>query len=507
MHIAIYRAYRPKFFRDVIGQEKITDTLKNEVATGRIAHSYLFTGSRGTGKTTCAKILSKAINCPDMKDGEPCGVCDICTGIDDGTILDVCEIDAASNSSVEDVRALREEAFYTPVRTKYKVYILDECHRLSPNAFDALLKIMEEPPEHIVFILATTEVHKVLPTILSRCQRFDFMRVSPATIGRRIEQIAQMEGFSITADGAEMLGRLGEGAVRDSLSILDKCLSVSNDLTVEVIQKITGITDDKNLLELIAAVSYGDFETMLALTKRFYDESKDFAVLCSQLIGLYRDLMYSKLKVPNAQSATVGIERSEIDALASKLTNEGILMAMKQLCKCRDEMGRVIDARTQLEITLSELTMVSLMPTENAVAKVQKSVPVKHEAVKHIDKEKKRPDVDEITPHQGALACWDEVLSQLQKHNPMLCGTLTDSKAYLEGKYVLIDADNPIFFDMIKSNKSNGESIKKAISDVMGEVHPIGPYKRSRVEKNANDRVAEMLEKAKELGIETQIEG
>ncbi len=182
-------------------------------------------------------------------------------------------------------------------------------------------------------------------------------------------------------------------------------------------------------------------------------------------------------------------------------------MAMKQLCKCRDEMGRVIDARTQLEITLSELTMVSLMPTENAVAKVQKSVPVKHEAVKHIDKEKKRPDVDEITPHQGALACWDEVLSQLQKHNPMLCGTLTDSKAYLEGKYVLIDADNPIFFDMIKSNKSNGESIKKAISDVMGEVHPIGPYKRSRVEKNANDRVAEMLEKAKELGIETQIEG
>lgn len=499
MHMAIYRTYRPRFFRDVIGQDKITQTLINEVSSGKIAHSYLFAGSRGTGKTTCAKILAKAINCPNAKDGEPCGVCDICTGIDDGTILDICEIDAASNSGVDDVRALRDEAFYTPVRTKYKVYILDECHRLSGNAFDALLKIMEEPPEHVVFILATTEVHKVLPTILSRCQRFDFMRVPPEVIAQRILEISQAEGFDISREGAEMLGRLGEGAVRDSLSILDKCLAMSKNLTCEEIQRITGIADDKNLLDLIVAVSKGNFEEMLTLTKKFYDESKDFSVLCSQLIGLYRDLMYAKLKVPNVISVIPGIEKQEIDKVLPSISYSMILKSMKNLCACRDEMGRVVDARTQLEIALSELAMAS-----SGVAVTEDKDKIKP---KEHHKEKSVAATQKEDHHSGdKLECWDEILQSLQKINPLLSGTLIGSSAYLEGKYVLIDADNPIFFDMIKTNKSNGEDIKKAISGVMNEIHPIGPYKNKSSKSKENDRVLEMIEKASELGIETQIE-
>ncbi|MDY4191819.1 MAG: DNA polymerase III subunit gamma/tau, partial [Oscillospiraceae bacterium] len=250
MYQALYRKYRPKSFDDVVGQEHITSTLKNEVLTGKIAHAYLFCGSRGTGKTTCAKILAKAVNCPDLRDGSPCGECEICRGIDDGSLLDVLEIDAASNNGVDNIRQLREDAFFTPSMAKYRVYIIDETHMLSTGAFNALLKIMEEPPSHVLFILATTEAHKVPATILSRCQRFDFHRIKSGDIARYLEKIAGKEGVELTHDGALLIGRLSDGGMRDAVSLLDQCISQGSRITAELVSRTAGLAGSRPVLEL-----------------------------------------------------------------------------------------------------------------------------------------------------------------------------------------------------------------------------------------------------------------
>ena len=234
MYQALYRKYRPQTFDDVVGQNAVTQTLKNQLITGKLSHAYLFTGSRGTGKTTCAKILAKAVNCLDPVDGNPCGVCAACRGIDSGSVLDVQEIDAASNNGVDNVRSIRDDAIYPPVEVKKRVYIIDEVHMLSMSAFNALLKTIEEPPEHLMFILATTELNKVPATILSRCQRFAFRRPTAEDITGRINYVAYQEGIDITAEAAELLGRLADGAFRDGLSLLDQCASASvGTLTVE----------------------------------------------------------------------------------------------------------------------------------------------------------------------------------------------------------------------------------------------------------------------------------
>lgn len=227
MYKALYRKYRPQLFADVVGQPQVTVTLKNELMAGRISHAYLFTGSRGTGKTTCAKILAKAVNCLDPQDGDPCGACPVCRGLDDGSILDVVEIDAASNNGVDSIRALIEESNFTPANAKYRVYIIDEVHMLSVAAFNALLKTLEEPPAHVIFILATTEVHKLLPTILSRCQRFDFRRIAPEDIAERLELVCEKEHVEIDRDAAMLIAVTADGGMRDALSILDQCIGRS----------------------------------------------------------------------------------------------------------------------------------------------------------------------------------------------------------------------------------------------------------------------------------------
>ena len=231
MYQALYRKWRPKAFADVIGQEHITETLRRQVAEGRTSHAYLFTGTRGTGKTTCAKILAKAVNCESPVDGDPCGKCPSCLGIDSGSFLDVLELDAASNNGVDQVRALRDEAVYSPANVKKRVYIVDEVHMLSTAAFNALLKILEEPPEHLMFILATTELHKVPATILSRCQRFSFRRIRPEDVARRLRFVAEQERIDLRPDGAEVLSRLADGALRDGLSLLDQCAAAGGPST------------------------------------------------------------------------------------------------------------------------------------------------------------------------------------------------------------------------------------------------------------------------------------
>ena len=294
MYQVLYRKYRPRFFADVYGQDHVTSTLKNEIKEGRISHAYLFTGSRGTGKTTCAKILAKAVNCPNAVDGEPCNACEICKGLDSGTIYDVVEIDAASNNGVDNIRDLREEVNYTPTRGKYRVYIIDEVHMLSTGAFNALLKTLEEPPAHVIFILATTEVHKLPATILSRCQRFDFKRIQPETMAVRLQQVAGLEGMELAPDAATLIARIADGALRDGLSILDQCAGRSKQITAQLVSEVAGLAGREALYRLSDAVLARDSSAAVEELAQLHENSYDMERLCVEMINHFRNFMMVK---------------------------------------------------------------------------------------------------------------------------------------------------------------------------------------------------------------------
>lgn len=294
MYQVLYRKYRPRVFADVYGQDHVTSTLKNEIKEGRISHAYLFTGSRGTGKTTCAKILAKAVNCPNAVDGEPCNACEICKGLDSGTIYDVVEIDAASNNGVDNIRDLREEVNYTPTRGKYRVYIIDEVHMLSTGAFNALLKTLEEPPAHVIFILATTEVHKLPATILSRCQRFDFKRIQPETMAVRLQQVAGLEGMELAPDAATLIARIADGALRDGLSILDQCAGRSKQITAQLVNEVAGLAGREALYRLSDAVLARDSSAAVEELAQLHENSYDMERLCVEMINHFRNFMMVK---------------------------------------------------------------------------------------------------------------------------------------------------------------------------------------------------------------------
>lgn len=294
MYQVLYRKYRPRVFADVYGQDHVTSTLKNEIKEGRISHAYLFTGSRGTGKTTCAKILAKAVNCPNAVDGEPCNACEICKGLDSGTIYDVVEIDAASNNGVDNIRDLREEVNYTPTRGKYRVYIIDEVHMLSTGAFNALLKTLEEPPAHVIFILATTEVRKLPATILSRCQRFDFKRIQPETMAVRLQQVAGLEGMELAPDAATLIARIADGALRDGLSILDQCAGRSKQITAQLVSEVAGLAGREALYRLSDAVLARDSSAAVEELAQLHENSYDMERLCVEMINHFRNFMMVK---------------------------------------------------------------------------------------------------------------------------------------------------------------------------------------------------------------------
>ncbi|MDO5448424.1 MAG: DNA polymerase III subunit gamma/tau [Clostridia bacterium] len=283
MYQALYRKWRPQVFADVVGQDHITTTLMNEIETGRHSHAYLFTGSRGTGKTTCAKIFAKAVNCEHPINGDPCNECETCKGIDSGAIMDVIEIDAASNNGVDNIRDIRDEANFTPVNGKYRVYIIDEVHMLSTGAFNALLKTLEEPPAHVKFILATTEVHKLPATILSRCQRFDFKRITPEDIAKRLAYVAGEEGLELEADAAMLIARLADGALRDALSILDQCIGHSRHITLDVVNATVGLAGKEYLFALSASILNKDSASALAQINTLHNNSCDMERLCNEL--------------------------------------------------------------------------------------------------------------------------------------------------------------------------------------------------------------------------------
>ncbi|MDE6726669.1 MAG: DNA polymerase III subunit gamma/tau [Oscillospiraceae bacterium] len=356
MYLALYRKYRPRTFDDVISQEHITTTLKNQVANGTAAHAYLFTGSRGTGKTTCAKIMAMAVNCLSPKDGSPCLECERCREIMSGEATDIVEMDAASNNGVDDVRRLRDEVAYTPVSCKFRVYIIDEVHMLSPAAFNALLKTLEEPPPHVKFILATTELHKVPATISSRCQRFEFRRVDIAESTKRLLDVAEKESVSLDKDAAELISRLSDGGMRDALSILDRCISADEHITSQTVRECAGVADNKHLFAFSEMVAQNDVSGCIRLLGELHKNSKDLSLVIDELSEHYRDLMLYKTAPNDADLlAALPDDHAMIAELSAMYDLENILRCLTLLQQCADNIGKTKQRKTLAEMCLVKM--------------------------------------------------------------------------------------------------------------------------------------------------------
>lgn len=352
---ALYRKYRPRTLDEVCGQDHITETLKAQVASGRLSHAYLFIGTRGTGKTSCAKILAKAVNCEHPVNGNPCCQCAACRGIDDGTVMDVVEIDAASNNGVDNIRALRDEAVFSPASVKKRVYIVDEVHMLSIAAFNALLKILEEPPEHLMFILATTELRKVPATILSRCQRYSFRRLDAEVISKRLDYIAAQEGFNLTEGASKLLARLADGGMRDAISLLDQCSSAPV-IDENAVLEATGLAGNRRVADLLSAISENDAVAALDVFSSLWRDGKDPASLLSDLCALMRDVLLSELAPRGGVSLMSGAyDAKTISGFARVFTKEELLRNMQ---RAQDAIAALRDSPSPR--TCVELCLVSL---------------------------------------------------------------------------------------------------------------------------------------------------
>jgi len=356
MYQALYRKWRPRRLGDVVGQPHVTETLRTQVESGRLSHAYLFTGTRGTGKTTCAKILAKAVNCEHPRNGDPCNVCGTCRGIEDGSILDILEIDAASNNGVDHIRALRDEAVYSPAAARMRVYIIDEVHMLSTAAFNALLKILEEPPAHLLFILATTELQKVPATILSRCQRFSFKRILPEEITARLLYVAGEEKIDLTADGAVLLARLADGALRDALSLLDQCAAEGGTVDAARVLGTLGLSGNFETAALLESTLAGDAAAALTRLDALYEAGKDLRALLGELAALCRDLLVVKT-APKGGGAllTGGYGDDTLSRLAALAEKRRLLQMLSRLQTAQTGLLRGVNQRTETELCLLQL--------------------------------------------------------------------------------------------------------------------------------------------------------
>ncbi|MDD2361904.1 MAG: DNA polymerase III subunit gamma/tau [Oscillospiraceae bacterium] len=532
MYQMLYRKWRPQSFSQVYGQPMITAALKNELKTGRIAHAYLFTGSRGTGKTSCAKILSKAVNCLNPQEGDPCNQCAICHGIDDETVLDVVEIDAASNNGVDNIRDLREEVNFTPAVAKYRVYIIDEVHMLSAGAFNALLKTLEEPPGHVIFVLATTEVHKLPATILSRCQRFDFGRIPPEDISERIKYIAQQEQFTITDEAAFLVARISDGSMRDALSLIDQCLSQGHEMTVDTVAKAAGLAGRDYLFELSSAVRTGDSGAALALIGRLYNASLDMERLCAELIDFYRNLMVIKsVSQPESLIIVPTDELKQLGEEAAAYQLPAILHCMDILQASLESLRSGASRRVGMEMAVLKLCspeldtdIQSLLRRIKALEVAVKSGNIKvneqaeeKQLEKLVNKHKKK---DEATPPPAVAPAddhdvpevveteftgWNDVITILEDSCPPLFGVLQNSTAVLRGNIVLIDTDNEMFKSLV-SRDGNTAKLAEAIKSVSGKQYRIGIMKKpnARVDES-NDPLSSFIRASMEMGVNLEV--
>ena len=420
MYQALYRKWRPKTFADVIGQEHITETLRRQVAEGRTSHAYLFTGTRGTGKTTCAKILAKAVNCEAPADGDPCGKCPACLGIDSGGFLDVLELDAASNNGVDQVRALRDEAVYSPANVRKRVYIVDEVHMLSTAAFNALLKILEEPPEHLMFILATTELHKVPATILSRCQRFSFRRIRPEDVAKRLAFVAQQERIDLRPDGAEVLSRLADGALRDGLSLLDQCAAAGGTIDAAAVLDALGLAGNLQTARLMELILARDAQGALLLLDELYKGGKDMGAVLSELSTLTRDLLLRKT-APKGGAALLsgGFDAAALDRLGRGVPASRFLHLASTLQTASAELYASVNRRLDTELCLLRLCDESLSGDLTALEARVSRLEDNQSAWAELAR---RPAAPSAPPPDPALSPdpppWEEPTAQAQDPSP-----------------------------------------------------------------------------------------
>lgn len=545
MYQVLYRKYRPKVFSDVYGQDHVTSTLKNEIKNGRVSHAYLFTGSRGTGKTTCAKILAKAVNCEHNIDGEPCNECEICKGLDNGSIYDVVEIDAASNNGVDNIRELRDETNYAPSRGKYRVYIIDEVHMLSTGAFNALLKTLEEPPAHVIFILATTEVHKLPATILSRCQRFDFKRIQPETMAVRLKEVAGLEGLSLDDDAAVLIARIADGALRDGLSILDQCAGRSKEINSDLVSEVAGLAGREAMYKLSDCIANSDSNTAMSIISDLYQNSFDMERLCVEMINHFRNFLVAKtVRKSRELIICTDDEYNTILEASKNFTVESIVfaldlfqntlvtikggasarieveMAFIKLCepKMDESIASLLDRISKLETAIK--SGVKVQPTQTAVPAPKKEEYVPREESKPQPKAEPAPvpipepeptSVEEEEPvqeqqpvvetppieHKTAppaanpnetveFTQWGDFMDVLHRTNIPLFGVLSGSKGYVRGEFFLLDSPNPAVRDFIKL-PIHSKSIKAALLEVTGVHYKLGLFKR-QTEQSAPKR-------------------
>ena len=525
---ALYRKYRPKRFSDVIGQDAICAALKNQVSSGKVSHAYMLTGIRGTGKTTLAKILSKAVNCPNQKDGEPCCECDVCRGIDTGAILDVTEIDAASNNSVDDIRQLKEESSFAPAVCRYRIYIIDEVHMLTPNAWAALLKIIEEPPAHIMFILATTDIQKVPATILSRCQRFDLHRISAGDIQGYIKGVAEKENIEITDGAAARLSRMADGAMRDALSLLDTCASTGAAIDEDLVIRLTGTIDRSYLFRMADYIIESDLTGLTGLLSDLYKGSMEPVRLCNELMKHYRNLLVAGLGCSDVLTEYSDEERAELAEHAKKYSRRSIFRVMDLLKELGTALQTSTDKRLTCEIMLMSLAN-SFAAQDEPVREERhsfenvkpvigtKELKVQSSEEKPEERRQIQPQAEKntqeaqktarITPVDG----WHKVIASID--DGLLGGFLADTSAYLDEKRLLISG-NDMFFSFMREHPEANTKLKECISRVLGIQRPIGPYRETDaavraaaaekrlLEEETEKRIDDLIKTAEENGVE-----
>ncbi len=544
MYQVLYRKWRPKVFADVSGQPQVTITLKNELKSARINHAYLFTGTRGTGKTTCAKILAKAVNCLNPQDGDPCGECEICKGIEEGSVMDIAEIDAASNNGVDNIRTIIEEAAFTPTKAKYRVYIIDEVHMLSAGAFNALLKTLEEPPSHVVFILATTEVHKLPATILSRCQRFDFHRISAQDLANRLKYVAERENVQLDDDASMMIASVADGAMRDALSLLDRCIGVSTSITAEVVHTTAGLAGKEHLFKITDCIINKNTQSVLEIVEQLHNESKDMGRLCEELIDHFRTLMLLKtMGNPDSLLIMSAQDKDRAREQSKSIQLENIVYIMDILQSSYDRIFRGSNKRTEIELALIKLTSPQLdtsvealiariakleraikrgvQPTtqavqpqspdyNNMVQQPQQYIPENKNQEVYSEKPQVKAvakqatmDYEEIVKNAVPMEDWQEVLDIIKKYSITIATSFKNTRAYISGDYILIDSQNELAFNLLKQ-PTQRERMREAIKEVTGRAYKLGPYKRVEQKAQQEDPMANLLQKAKQVGVEVE---
>lgn len=480
----LYRKWRPKVFDDVIGQPQVTQTLKNELKAKRIAHAYLFTGSKGTGKTTCAKILAKAINCLKPVENNPCGVCQNCKGIEEGNILDVIEIDAASNNGVDNIRELRETATFTPSSAKYRVYIIDEVHMLSIGAFNALLKILEEPPEYVVFILATTEVHKLPATILSRCQRFEFKRIPVEIIAKRLEFIAEQENLKLNEDAALMIARLCDGAMRDALSLLDQCMSKSSFIDTSLVCNTAGNIKKEHLDALANCILNKNTTNAIEIINELYNNSKSMILLCEELMAYFRDIML--LNTMKNPEKLISYSKEDLDKMRDFSNNfnlDEILSILNELHETLQKLNKGSALKIQMEMLFIALceskvhnsiekSNFSQVPNINSKERIEnnfvKEPPKKISETKVLEPNSENNLQLKTKSDNIDIETFKEILSEVSKVKKSLTAALISSNIRTDGNIIFIKT-NKTSAGILLKQASNQEALRTASKKVTGK--------------------------------------